>query len=194
MSGPSSRQPNARGFTIIEVVVALALVGLLAAVLIPQVTGRLVKGETATLAQNIQGLISGLQEFREDVGRYPHNLQYLVTLPSSPVDVCLGQIPAAAEAAWAGPYLSRDIPSGGLVSGSSVITTELRRTPVDLAGGVLPGTIIFSVTGVDRGVADGMEAAFDGNADFANGAIRWTAAPGVPDRGTLHYMLPIRGC
>jgi hypothetical protein len=60
--------------------------------------------------------------------------------------------------------------------------------PATVAG-TLSGLLYFDVPGVDREVADALEAAFDGNGDFAGGTITWTAAT-----GTLSYAMPVRGC
>jgi type II secretion system protein G len=174
------------GFTLVELLVGLLILGLLAGVMVPQVVSRLRQGETATLAQNLSAVSRAAYAFQKDVGRFPGRLEYLATTPSAAQSSCLTSI--ANVSAWKGPYLARQIPATGLVSGSYVISNTLRRVPANTSA-TLGGLLYFDVPGVDREVADRLEAAFDGNADFAAGTISWSSAT-----GTLSYAMPVRGC
>lgn len=181
------------GFTFIELVVSLAVLGLLAAVLLPQTVGRLSRGETAALANNLQSITGSIQRFRDDVGRYPDSLTHLAALASGRRDLCGRIISAADHARWSGPYLNRQLPAAGLPSGTSVISAKLTRDPATITGGITAANMTVTVRGVDLEVANEMEAAFDGNANPAEGTVRWAADEG-PSRGTLRYVLPISGC
>jgi prepilin-type N-terminal cleavage/methylation domain-containing protein len=178
------------GFTLVEVIVALVVVALLAGVVMTQVVGRLTGGETAALSQDLRGLSDAIVSFRGDVRRFPSQLGHLVSTPASgATDTCGRLIPDDFLEEWRGPYLDRGIPSTGLVSGTSVIRNDLRRDPSTYSSF---GILYLDVEGVDQEVAERIEAAFDGNADFGGGSVRWTDSGG--GRGTLSYGIPIRGC
>jgi general secretion pathway protein G len=86
------------GFTLLELLVVLAIMGMLAAIIAPQVIRYLGTSRTKAAQVQIQYIMQGLELFRIDVGRYPteqESLQSLVTAtPSAPN--------------WNGPYLKKD--------------------------------------------------------------------------------------
>ena len=86
------------GFTLLELLVVLAIMGMLAAIIAPQVIKYLGSSKTATAKIQIQNVMAALELYRLDVGRYPtgqEGLQSLVTAP-----------PTAPN--WNGPYLKKD--------------------------------------------------------------------------------------
>ena len=185
------RAEGRAGFTLVELLVGLMVIGLIAGAMVPQVVGRLRQGDTAVLAQNLGSLSQAVYAFQKDVGRFPGRLEYLAVQPASAVSSC----PASGISTlsrWKGPYLARQVPATGLVSGRYLIANTPRRVPASTSAG-LGGLLYFDVSGVDRAVADEMEATFDGNADLAGGTIRWVAS-GTAGTGTLSYAVPVRGC
>lgn len=85
------------GFTLLEMLVVLAIMGLLAAIVAPQVLKYLGSSRTQTAKVQIQNIGAALELYRLDVGRYPtseEGLQALVTAPSG-------------AAGWNGPYLQK---------------------------------------------------------------------------------------
>jgi general secretion pathway protein G len=86
------------GFTLLELLVVLAIMGMLAAIIAPQVIKYLGTSRTKTAQVQIQNVMAALELYRLDVGRYPtgqEGLQSLVTAP-----------PSAPN--WNGPYLKKD--------------------------------------------------------------------------------------
>ena len=95
----SSRPARAKdaGFTLLELLVVLAILGLLAAIVAPQVLRYLGTSRTQTAKVQIENISASLDHFQLDVGRYPtpeEGLDALVTAP-----------PSAAN--WNGPYLKK---------------------------------------------------------------------------------------
>lgn len=87
-----------RGFTLLELLVVLAIMGMLAAIIAPQVIKYLGTSRTQTAKVQINNVMSALELFRLDVGRYPtqqEGLESLVVAPST-------------AANWNGPYLKKD--------------------------------------------------------------------------------------
>lgn len=86
------------GFTLLELLVVLAIMGLLAAIIAPQVLKYLGTSRTQTARVQIQNVTAALEMYRLDVGRYPtptEGLEALVTAPST-------------AAGWNGPYLRKE--------------------------------------------------------------------------------------
>ncbi len=94
-----TRRPSRReaGFTLLEMLVVLAIMGLLAAIVGPQVLKYLGSSRVQTAKIQTHNISSALELYRLDVGRYPttdEGLTALVTAPST-------------AAGWAGPYLQK---------------------------------------------------------------------------------------
>jgi len=86
------------GFTLLELLVVLAIMGMLAAIIAPQVIKYLGTSRTQTAKVQIQNVMAALELYRLDVGRYPNSqegLQSLVIAPTTAPN-------------WNGPYLKKD--------------------------------------------------------------------------------------
>ena len=85
------------GFTLLELLVVLAILGLLAAIVAPQVLRYLGTSRTQTAKVQIENISASLDHFQLDVGRYPTPEEGLDALVKSP--------PNAPN--WNGPYLKK---------------------------------------------------------------------------------------
>ena len=86
---------NEGGFTLLELLVVLAILGLLAAIVGPQVIRYLGSSKTQTAQVQVRNIAASIQLYRLDVGRYPTNEEGLGALITAP----------ASAAMWNGPYL-----------------------------------------------------------------------------------------
>ena len=182
-----------RGFSLIEILVALVVLALLGGILVPQLVNRLGRAEGSTLVGNLGALVTALHNFKNDLGRYPSQLVHLTTQPTAAAtDLCGRTIPNVTTA-WRGPYLQRAIRPTGLQSGSSTIQNAVTRSPTS-TGSPPPGfgELLVSVTDVDNEVWRTVEAHYDGDASATTGAVRFPSNTTV--RGTLTFRIPIRGC
>jgi general secretion pathway protein G len=85
------------GFTLIELMVVMIILGLLAALVVPRMFGKLGKAKTNAAYAQIELLGTALDSFRLDVGRYPSSSEGLEALVS----------PVAGGEEWNGPYLKK---------------------------------------------------------------------------------------
>ena len=84
MYKPSPRQQS--GFTLIEIMVVVIILGILAAIVAPNVIGRIDDAQVTRARQDIRGIESALKFFRMDNFAYPTSEQGLEALVSKPAD------------------------------------------------------------------------------------------------------------
>ena len=92
-----------RGFTLIEILVVIIVLGMLAALVGPRILGRVSEAKSATARTQIELLGLGLDNYRLDNGRYPTTEQGLAALNETPTHEPL-------PPNWRGPYLRKAIP------------------------------------------------------------------------------------
>ena len=68
-----------RGFTLIELMVALAIVALLLSIVVPRYFGSITRAEESVLKENLHSLRDAIDKYFADTGRYPDSLEQLAT-------------------------------------------------------------------------------------------------------------------
>ncbi len=96
----TEKHRRAAGFTLIELMIVLFILGLLAALVAPRLMGRVGKAKQKSAQAQLQMLGTALDLFHLDVGRYPTEEEGLKVLFQKPDNM----------PAWAGPYLTKDVP------------------------------------------------------------------------------------
>lgn len=89
------------GFTLLELLVVLVILGLLAGYVAPKYFAQVGKSEVKTAAAQIVALEKALDQYRIDTSRYPSTEQGLAALNTKPAD----------EPRWDGPYLKKTVPN-----------------------------------------------------------------------------------
>lgn len=88
------------GFTLLELLVVMVIIGLLAAYVGPRFFSQIGKSEVKAARAQIDALEKALDQYRLDTGRYPSSEQGLAALVAQPAGV----------ARWSGPYLKKALP------------------------------------------------------------------------------------
>jgi general secretion pathway protein G len=81
---PRVFQDHARGFTLIEIMVVITILGILAALIVPRVVGRTDDARVAAAKQDIASILQALKLYRLDNGAYPSTEQGLKALLARP--------------------------------------------------------------------------------------------------------------
>ena len=92
---------RARGFTLIEVMVVVVILGILAALIVPKIMSRPDEARIVAARQDVAAIVQALKLYRLDNLRYPTTEQGLAALTAAPT------IPPAAPNWKAGGYLER---------------------------------------------------------------------------------------
>ncbi|HSU68526.1 MAG TPA: type II secretion system major pseudopilin GspG [Tepidisphaeraceae bacterium] len=119
------RRQAARGFTLIELLVVLVILGILAAVVVPNLVGKTEKAKVAAAKADISNLGGALNNFEVENGRFPSSeegLQALVEKPGDLPNWKHSYIDKLPPDPWGHPYVYRcpgnngkdyDLVSGG---------------------------------------------------------------------------------
>ena len=86
------------GFTLIEILVVMAIIGMLAVMVAPNIFNQQAGARRDAALSQIATLEAALDTYRLDVGEYPDTLEGLMVNDDD-------------RAAWNGPYLRRDVPA-----------------------------------------------------------------------------------
>lgn len=97
----SFNKPPAYGFTLLELLVVMVIIGLLVGYVAPRYFGQIGKSEVKAARAQIDALEKSLDMYRLDTGHYPPQEAGLDALVHQP----------SGEAKWAGPYLSKGVPN-----------------------------------------------------------------------------------
>lgn len=100
MIASSKRHAHHRGFTLLELLVVMVIIGLLASYVGPRYFSQVSKSEVQTVRAQMVAFEHALDQYRLDVGRYPSNDVGLNALQSAP----------ASKGRWNGPYLKKKLP------------------------------------------------------------------------------------
>jgi general secretion pathway protein G len=86
---------NARGFTLVEIVIVIALIGLILAVVANRIMGSQARAEYKLAQTQLQTLSGKIEQYQADVGSLPDSLDQLITAPAN-------------ASGWLGPYSRKE--------------------------------------------------------------------------------------
>lgn len=189
-----------RGFTLVEVTVALMIVLILAAVTIPSLISSSdfqdIKDTRDRLVE-LKNAVSNASNtgFYDKVAMYPGRLselsQPIVASNAGYVNSCGGQFAGAQVTSWnnAGPFIDTFIPTTGMPVPIGVVDNVLVRNPTTATA----GTLAFRILAVPTPEATELDYLIDNSDGNAAGSLRWvtpsaTAGAGYAD---ISYLMSI---
>lgn len=182
-SRTTGRTTPPRGFGLIEAIVALAVLAILAAVLLPA-TAAFASAERVERSRSDLGRVEGaFTEFLTDVEQCANELDELVfPIQNGQPDLRGDNYNPGSVNKWDGPYYHMALPADGPVTGVGTIT-GLRLVEGDPAytPGIVVEADIYDALALDRAVDSG-----DGS---AAGTVRWTTLSG--DQVEVEYYMPL---
>lgn len=98
-----SKTRRRRGFTLLELIVVIAIIATLASVVAPAMLGNVGDARQAAARAQLDIFTLALDAYRLDVGEYPSTEEGLAMLRTPPSDTW-------RAARWRGPYLRHDVP------------------------------------------------------------------------------------
>jgi general secretion pathway protein G len=98
-----TQQPKQQGFTLIEMLVVLTIVGLLVGLVGPRIFGKADTAKVQAANTQVKMLKGALETMHLDIGRYPNAAEGLALLSAPPAD-------EFTKKRWRGPYLDEALP------------------------------------------------------------------------------------
>lgn len=195
------RRSRAPAFTILEVVVAIAVLATLAAVLVPGIANYLESQGISSTVTTLKSIAKADTTFKTAVTFYPKRISHLgaliLTTDTTSCDGLGAATPTtlfgAKNTSWLGPYFPRAVPKSGLPVPLGVINDVQQRT----SAGNAAGFIELAIPNVRFDDAERLNDLVDGTAEATNadqsnslGIVQW-AVPTSQGLVTLRYRVGV---
>jgi type II secretion system protein G len=168
---------SGEGFTLLEILVALVIIGLLVGTLVPATLSQVSRGEHNRISEDLHSLGTAAKLFRVDMQRWPGDMEDLVTVPATGDSVLTGgTYPPVLLPRWAGPYVEE-----GAIKGDTLPTAlggvVVNRFSQTAWGG--KDFLTMKVKFIQQADAQAVSIRVDGDDDVtatdAGGQVRWLA-------------------
>ena len=96
-----------KGFTLVEMMVVVAIIGTLAAMVTPQITGSIYKSRVAATVMSLKNFKMGIDRLVDDIGVKPPVYGNVVVSSDTLALMKRSSAPASYQSLWNGPYIDR---------------------------------------------------------------------------------------
>lgn len=96
MNKVQCKKVSSRGFTLVELLIVMVILGLLASLVAPKMFGKVASSKIQTAKTQMELISTALDMYKLDVGTYPADLSSLVSSNANN---------------WQGPYLPKEVPN-----------------------------------------------------------------------------------
>jgi prepilin-type N-terminal cleavage/methylation domain-containing protein len=186
---------NRSGFSLAEILVAIAIIAVVAAVVIPSIGGQLRSGDESRVQQDLTNIRSGIEQFLADVRRYPKSVGQLTNAPTTAHSALVGGVYISSQVArWRGPYLTKDSAFALKTGYDATITSAFDTLSLGNSGLAVSATgtryLRIFLVAFDSTNALRLDQKMD-DGDLTTGQIRWTVNTVTAD--TLYYLtIPVQ--
>ncbi|MEX1186498.1 MAG: prepilin-type N-terminal cleavage/methylation domain-containing protein [Gemmatimonadaceae bacterium] len=197
-----------KGFTVLELAVVIAILGVLGVVIVSSTGGmsaseRSDQARINEVAHTLDRLSRAMAffeatlpkfSFYQTVGAYPGRLSHLTTpITTLQRNSCGALYSSTNVLAWVGGYFTQDIPTSGLFIAPGFLTADsLVRTPPDVAT-VPAGTLAIVIPNVTRADAILLAWTIDGDSTGTLGTVRYSPNDGSSPV-SVSYLTMVGGC
>src|SRR5450759_2191010 len=168
-----------RGFSLGEILVAVASMAVIAAVVIPSIGGQLNKGEVGRASSDLISIRSATEQFLADVRKYPASMGQLMAKPLlTDLDILAVAFGAAPVARWRGPYMTKDVSAATVTGFGATMVSAFRtcdattNTNTTCSAPVGQKYLTIAIPGVSQADAFQIDSAMDDGV-LTTGQIRW---------------------
>jgi prepilin-type N-terminal cleavage/methylation domain-containing protein len=172
--------PRNAGFTLAEMLVAMALLAVLAAAVVPSILNQVNKGEVNRVAQDLRAVGNSTKLFYSDVQRWPVSLTSL-TVKQTSTDTTFGGVKLASLAdRWTGPYLEQVVASGDSLTTGFNASIQGTFVKEPWTAGGTDTFVVVKVSGLTKGDVQKVSKVISGDTLIDNsGAVRWDATNSI---------------
>lgn len=167
-----------RGFTLAEMLVAMALLGVLAAVVVPSILNQVTKGEATRVSSDLQTVANSTKAYYADTFRWPDSVQHLVVKPTATTrflapaggsSSAADSIRQAAVDRWNGPYFEKP----GYTGAADLETGGGAKISRKLAVGTTDSLVFVVARGLSADLSRKVDVIVDGAADSTKGIVTY---------------------
>ena len=182
---------NRRGMSMIELIVAMALLLAITAVIVPSVAGTRDRDRVLAAAAELEDIMFAMGNMRSDNQDWPSRISHVsYPITTADVNICGSTYPNGKVNNWDGPYLARVVPTTGLNIGIGVVQDALVRQVISGQDAIM----FIEIIDVTEEDAIELNRLLDADNSATAGAVRWTITDAASGLARVQLGRPIKGC